>query len=179
MNFQRVWAMPDSDTFNIAPIGGLVKRYLSQSKVSIDPFARNKRWATYTNDLNRETDAEYHVDILDFLLMLKAKDVIADLVLFDPPYSPRQIKECYDSIGRKMGQLDAMRTNWQPERNLINDILSINGFVISCGWNSMGMGQKWPYAFVEGFLVCHGVGHNDTIVMVEQKVAYQAKLFSR
>ena len=125
MNFQRVWAMPDSDTFNIAPIGGLVKRYLSQSKVSIDPFARNKRWATYTNDLNRETDAEYHVDILDFLLMLKAKDVIADLVLFDPPYSPRQIKECYDSIGRKMGQLDAMRTNWQPERNLINDILSI------------------------------------------------------
>jgi len=22
MNFQRVWAMPDSDTFNIAPNGG-------------------------------------------------------------------------------------------------------------------------------------------------------------
>lgn len=176
MNFTRVWAMPASDTFDIQPIGELVKKYLHQSKISIDPFARNKRWGTYTNDLNPDTAAESHMDVLDFLLMLKNKDITSDLVIFDPPYSPRQIKECYDSIGRKMGQLEAMRTNWQPERNVINDIVTIGGYVISCGWNSMGMGKERPFSFVEGLLVCSGVGHNDTIVMVERKESHQPPL---
>jgi len=176
MNFARVWAMPNSDTFDILPIGELVKRYLRVSKVSIDPFARNKRWATYTNDLNPNTTAEYHLDVKEFLATLWYKSIRADLVIFDPPYSPRQIKECYESIGVKMGALDAMRTNWQPERDLINDILEVGGIVISCGWNSMGMGKKRPFWFVEGLMVCHGVGHNDTIVMVEKKHDHQASL---
>ena len=176
MNFARVWAMPNSDTFDILPIGELVKRYLRVSKVSIDPFARNKRWATYTNDLNPNTAAEYHLDVKEFLATLWYKSIRADLVIFDPPYSPRQIKECYESIGVKMGALDAMRTNWQPERDLINDILEVGGIVISCGWNSMGMGKKRPFWFVEGLMVCHGVGHNDTIVMVEKKHDHQASL---
>lgn len=34
------------------PIGEMVQRYLKAAKISCDPFARNKRWATYTNDLN-------------------------------------------------------------------------------------------------------------------------------
>lgn len=177
MKFTRVWAMPSSNTFEIPPIGDLVKYYLRQSKVSIDPFARNKRWATYTNDLNPATEAEYHMDVLDFLKMLKEKNIRADLVIFDPPYSPRQIKECYDSIGLKMGALDAMRTNWQPERDLIDDLLVVGGYVISCGWNTMGMGEKRPYEQVELLDVCHGVGHNDTLVLVERLTAHQASLF--
>jgi hypothetical protein len=177
MFFRRVWAMPSSDTFDIEPIGALVKKYIRQSKESVDPFARNKRWATYTNDLNPDTEAEYHLDVLDYLKMLLNHGVSVDLVIFDPPYSPRQIKECYDSIGIKMGALDAMRTNWQPERDAIDSLLRVGGYVISCGWNSMGMGLKRGYEFVEGLLVCSGVGHNDTIVMVERKRAHQDKMF--
>lgn len=170
--------MPASDTFDVLPIGELIKRHLRKSKISVDPFARNKRWATYTNDLNPETAAEYHMDAYEFLLMLKNKGVQADLVIFDPPYSPRQIKECYDSIGLKMGQLDAMRTNWQPERDLINQILAVGGVVVSCGWNSMGMGQKRPFSQDELLIVCHGVGHNDTLVLVESKQAHQPFLLA-
>lgn len=55
VRLSRVWAMPTADTFDCLPIGGFVKRYLDQSTVSIDPFARNKLWATHTNDLNTET----------------------------------------------------------------------------------------------------------------------------
>lgn len=167
--FRRVWAMPNKDTFDVKPIGKLVRRYLEQSKLSVDPFARNKRWATYTNDINPDTQAEEHLDVMDFLMRKWSLGTMADLVIFDPPYSPRQIKECYDSIGRKMGQLDAMRTNWQPERDVIDRLLVPGGIVISCNWNSMGMGKKRGYEFVEGIMVCHGVGHNDTIVMVERK----------
>ena len=54
--------MLNSDTFSVKPIGEFVQRYLKESKVSIDPFARNKRWATHTNDINPKTEAEHHMD---------------------------------------------------------------------------------------------------------------------
>lgn len=57
MKFSRVWAMPNHDTFSVKPIGEFVRRYLDASKVSVDPFARNKQWATYTNDLDPNTSA--------------------------------------------------------------------------------------------------------------------------
>jgi len=41
--FHRVWAMPNRDTFSIKPIGEYVKRDISKSQVSIDPFARHKQ----------------------------------------------------------------------------------------------------------------------------------------
>jgi len=178
MNFNRIWAMPNSETFDIQPIGELVKRYLRQSTVSIDPFARDKRWATHTNDLNQNTAAEYHLDACEFLQLLLAHNTKADLVLFDPPYSPRQIKECYDGIGKKMETLDAFRTHWKPERDAIHELLEIGGLVVSLGWNSIGMGKGRGYQIEEILLVCHGPGHNDTICIVERKMSYQHPLFS-
>lgn len=178
VNYHRVWAMPSADTFDIPPIGVLVKRYLRESSCSVDPFARNKEWATWTNDLNPDTRAQYHMQAIDFLLMLKSKDVMADLVLFDPPYSPRQIKEVYDGIGKEMGREGGqLSSGWTAERNAIHEILAVGGIVISCGWNSMGMGLRHGYDFLEGLMVCSGAGHNDTIITVEQKVAHQLLLF--
>ena len=101
--FSRVWAMPNGDTFSVKPIGDFVRRYLAASTISIDPFSRNKRWATYTNDLNPATEAEHHMDAEKFLLMLGSQGVKADLIIFDPPYSPRQISECYKSVGMEVG----------------------------------------------------------------------------
>jgi hypothetical protein len=169
--FDRVWAMPNGDTFTVPPIGAFVRKYLDKAAVSVDPFARNKRWATHTNDLNPETAAEHHLDSIAFLELMVARGVHADLVIFDPPYSPRQIKECYDSVGIKMGALDAMRTNWMRERDLIAKMQRPGDVVLSFGWNSMGMGKKRGYAITEGLMVCHGVGHNDTLCMAERKVA--------
>jgi len=174
--YSRIWAMPNAETFSILPIESLVRRYLANSRLSLDPFARNKRWATWTNDLNPNTEAEYHLDSLDFLALVRERGVQADLVLFDPPYSPRQIKEMYDSIGLTMGAEEALRTNWQKERSIIHKILVMGGIVISCGWNSVGMGKERGYEFIEGILVCHGMGHNDTIVTVERKAAFQPGL---
>lgn len=172
----RVWDMPNSNTFEVPSIGAFVKKYLRQSKVSIDPFARNCGWATYTNDLNPETSTQYHMDALDFLKKMRDDGVTPDLVIFDPPYSPRQIKECYDQVGIKMGALDAMRTNWMPERDIIRDITPVGGIVLSFGWNSMGMGINRNFEIIEILLVCHGVGHNDIICMAERKVAHQLSL---
>lgn len=170
--------MPSADTFSVPEIGEFVKSYLRQSKVSIDPFARNKRWATYTNDLNPETEAEYHMDAADFLKMLLEKSVKADLVIFDPPYSREQVKSVYSGIGRHYGIEDsqAHSANWRKERDIINEILDVDGLVLSFGWNSSGMGKSRKYRPVELLIVNHGGAHNDTICMAEIKTAYQPAL---
>lgn len=178
IKFNRQRAFASKDTFSIKPIRQVVKTYLSKSKVSIDVFARNNLWATYTNDLNPETQAEYHLQAVDFLQMLVDKEVKADLILFDPPFSPRQVKECYNSIGLKMKQEDAWLTNgWTKERRLIKRLIKDNGFVITCGWNSNGMGESFGFKIIELLIVAHGWGHNDTIVTIEQKDSSQPELF--
>lgn len=174
IQFSRQWSMPSADTFDIPPIREFVKKYLRQSKVSIDPFARNKRWATYTNDLNPATAAEYHCDALAFLTMLKEKGVTADLVLFDPPYSATQIKEVYDNIGTRTYR--AGEQNWVKERDLVYELISVGGVCLSFGWDTNGLGRNRKTEIIEILLVAHGAAHNDTICMAERKIAHQLSL---
>lgn len=122
IEFSRVWAMPSADTFDVPPIAGFVQKYLMKSKVSVDPFARNKRWATYTNDLNPNTAADNHLEALEFLTLMARQNIVADLVIFDPPYSPRQVAECYSSIGRKTTQQDTQGKSWSDWKTEISKL---------------------------------------------------------
>lgn len=171
------WHMPAADTFDIEPFGETVKAYLAQSKISVDPFARNKRWATYTNDLNPDTAAEYHMDALDFLNSLYDQGVSADLVLFDPPYSYHQMMEVYAGVGRKISGRESQHF-YGDVRDAIDRIVSPNGVVLSFGWNSIGMGKGRGYKKERIILVCHGRAHNDTICTVDRKIGYQFGLFA-
>ena len=56
-------------------------------------------------------------------------------------------------------------------RHPIDALLAPGGRVITCGWNTVGMGTTLGYALEEILLVCHGSDHNDTIVTVERKAA--------
>ena len=171
MKISREWAMPDKNTLNIPCIRKFMHKYLQKTSISIDPFARDQKLATYTNDLNPNTRAEYHLDVLDFLKMLKEKNIKADLAIFDPPFSPRQIKECYEGIGLKMGGKDALRTaSWKAEKDIIDQLLKPNGIFLWFNWNSAGMGLKRNYKILEILLVCHGSSHNDTICLAEKKL---------
>jgi hypothetical protein len=161
--------MPNSNTFDIKPIGEFVHRYLSKSRISVDPFARNKRWATYTNDLNPETKAEYHMEALEFLKLLSSAGVKADLVIFDPPYSSRQVAECYKSVGRKTTMQDTQGASWANWKTAISGICADDAIVLSFGWNSVGMGIKHSFEIIEIMMICHGGVHNDTICMAERK----------
>lgn len=169
----RAWAMPSADTFDIPPIASFVNRYLSG--VSVDPFARNKRWATYTNDLNPETSAEWHMDAVEFLQMLADQKVAADCVLFDPPYSPRQIAECYAAAGLKASMADTQSARFKKQcRECIRKIVKPGGVVLSFGWNTVGVGPD--FAPEEILIVCHGGDHNDTLCVAERRVAEQIEM---
>src|ERR1035441_5546843 len=117
VSFSRVWAMPKAETFDIPPISGFVRRYLMRSKISADPFSRNKRWATYTNDLNPSTCADCHMDAADFLKMLAAKGVRPDLIILDPPYGARQIVDCYAAMGLDDATVEAVKAR-KPTQNV-------------------------------------------------------------
>lgn len=167
---RRVWAMPNKNTFDIPPIRALVRQYLNASKVSIDPFARNKRWATYTNDLNPDTAAECHFEALEFLAQLKARGVVADLVLFDPPYSARQVMECYNAVGRTVTMEDTQGASWANWKAAIAEICTPDATVLSFGWNTNAMGIQHGFVIKEILLVAHGGVHNETICTIERKV---------
>jgi len=164
----RAWAMPTRDTFSCPPIASLVRKYLSG--VSVDPFARNNDWATYRNDLDPSTMAEYHMDAEEFLTMLADRGVLADCILIDPPYSPRQISECYAGIGRKATQRDTQNAAlYARVRRAARALCKPGTKVLSFGWNSAGMGEG--FKTLELLLVAHGGAHNDTICLVEEMVS--------
>ena len=177
MKITRLWAMPTRHTFDCPPIGAFVKSYLRNSMISVDVFAGYKKWATYTNDLNPATPADYHMDSADFVSMLRDKAVTPDLVIFDPPYSPEQMRRHYEGFGLSMNGRDALRTaGWKAERDVLRDIVQLNGVVLSFGWNSNGMGKGRGFRLEELLLVCHGAAHNDTICIAERKITDQENL---
>lgn len=53
---------------------------------------------------------------------------------------------------------------------MIGEIVKKDGYVITCGWNSGGIGKKYGFEIIEILLVPHGGWHNDTIITVERKV---------
>lgn len=169
--------MPNKNTLAVKPIGDFVRRYLRASAVSVDPFARDCELATYRNDLDPNTKAEFHLDAEAFLVELRRREVLADLVIFDPPYSPRQISECYKSVGLTVGMKETQSAIlYQRVRDAIAPIVADDGVVLSFGWNSVGMGKKHGFEIIEVLLVCHGGAHNDTICIAERR---QKNLFTK
>lgn len=175
MIIERKLAFPSSKTFSIKPIKDLLKTEMTTG-IWLDPFARNSDLSdlfvkVITNDLNSKTKAEYHMEAKEFLKMFP--DRYADGILFDPPYSARQIKECYNGIGINLvgkGKR-ATGTNFYWEAiDEISRVIKIGGKVISFGWNSGGMSKKRGFEIQKILLVSHSGRHNDTICVVDKKM---------
>lgn len=161
--------MPNRNTFQIEVIRQLIGRYYDEDKVVIDPFARNSNLANITNDLNPKTKAQYHLPALDFQKIQREKGIQADLILFDPPYSLRQVKECYEGIGKEFMHKDSQNSTWSEEKDVCADLIKKYGYFIHFGWHSNGIGKLRNFSIIEILLVAHGGGSHDTIVTVECK----------
>lgn len=168
IDIQRQWAMPNKNTFDIKPIKELIQSELTNG-TWIDPFANQNKLATITNDLNPYFDTDYHMDALDFLKTFQNESV--DGVLYDPPYSPRQVTECYQGVGMNVTSETTRASFWGNQKKEISRIVKPGGKVITFGWNSGGIGRKYGFEITRILLVPHGGWHNDTICTVEVKVA--------
>lgn len=168
IKFSRYWEMPNSNTFQIKRIRKLIYQYLKRDMVSIDPFANESRICKITNDLNPEYSTDYHLDAIDFLKLFEDSSV--DFILYDPPYSLRQVSECYKNVGIEV-TMETTQSSWRTKHiNEIRRILKPSGIVMCFGWNSNGIGKKLGFEMIEILLVAHGGSHNDTICTVERKL---------
>ena len=160
--------MPNKNIFEIVPIKKLIAEELGEDTFWIDPFANCNNVADVTNDLNPACDTDYHMDALDFLKMFGSKSV--DGVLYDPPYSPRQVSECYKNFGIEVTQETTRASFWGNHKKEIARIVKPSGKVITFGWNNGGIGAKYGFKIKRILLVAHGGWHNDTICTVEVKL---------
>ena len=168
MKISRAWSMPNRWTFKMKPVDVLLNKYVKELGVGwANPFCGQSLLGDKRNDLDPQNAfAQTHKTAKDFLAELENESCIG--VLFDPPYSPRQMSECYKSIGLKVNS-EMTQSGWPKEKDHIARIVKHGGLCISFGWNSCGMGAKRGFKIIEILLISHGGGHNDTIVTVEIK----------
>ena len=131
MKIQRIPSKPNKNTFSIPPIRKWIEEHLVGSEITIDPFARHSKIAHWTNDINPECGTDFCMDALDFLRKFDDEEV--DAVLFDPPYSLRQLKECYDGLGRDLTSHES-KYFFSDLRNEIARVLRPGGVGVSFGW---------------------------------------------
>jgi hypothetical protein len=133
-------------------------------KIILDPFAnRNHGFATHYNDINPNNYGS-NLDALDFLKQFESSSV--DGVLFDPPYSLRQLKECYEGLGKALTGYDTTSYFHDVKREIAR-VVKPGGFVVSFCWNSVGIGKNKGFEIEEILLISHGGLRNDTICTFE------------
>lgn len=166
MKINRVWAMPNKWTFKIKPIAELLRQY-NVGRGWVDPFAGMNSPAEFRNDLNPDANAEYHIHALDFVNRLSER---YNGLIFDPPYNLSQLKECYNGFGIEHLTQNDIQYFPNNVRDVMVNKIKANGYCISFGWSTVGIGLKNGFKIIEILLVPHGGKHYDTIVTVEQKI---------
>ena len=147
MIIERVWQMPNHQTFKIPAIKKLISEELGKNFIEPFPYP-------------------FHTDALEYLHCFKNESV--SNLAFDPPYSQRQLKEMYHSNGLSF-TYPMNSSYWAECKKEISRTTKEGGKVISFGWNTNGIGKKHGFEIMRIVLVAHGSQHNDTIATVEKK----------
>jgi hypothetical protein len=159
----RAFCMPNPYTFEMKPVRELLSRYVRYGSIVVDPFCGKSDIATVRNDIRFGG-----CDAVEFL---RGLDISADVVLLDPPYSPRQMAESYKLAGIiKKGCEQTQNAKLYSEAiSELDRVLRVGGLAIRFGWNALGF-PKARYQRLETLIVDHGGAHNATIVTVDEKV---------
>ena len=147
MQIIRQWSMPNHKTFSIKPIKDFIDKNLGWD--FIDPFPY-----------------PYKQDAIKYLKTISSNTIYK--LVFDPPYSQRQLKEMYENKGISFNhKMD--NSYWSNCKKEISRIIMPGGTVISFGWNTNGIGKKYGFEISKILIVPHGSQHNDTLVTLENK----------
>ncbi len=166
--FDRVFAMPNRETFKIRPIRDFLEEETPAEGLGLDPFAGNNSPALITNDINPDCKTDYHLPALEFLRQFH--DGSCTYIYIDPPYTGRQIKECYAKLGLTVTMMDTQTARFMRlvKREVVR-LLEPGGIAICCGYNTMGIGKTLGFEMYRILDVYHGGGHYDTLVTAERK----------
>lgn len=110
------------------------------------------------NDLREEMPADYHMDALELVETWKGKPF--DTIILDPPYAYRKSMEMYGG---------AVSSPFNQIKNVIPNILTVDGIVITFGYHSNVMGERRGFVQDHLLLMSHGGAIHDTIAIIERK----------
>ena len=170
ITMNRVFARANAWTFEIKPIQELLDRYVGDGKGWADPFAGKSTLCEYRNDMNPEHNQPSMKESVVFANELQRQGVVLDGVVFDPPYSHRQVSEHYKQMGLKATSMDTSANFTIKVKRAFAPMIQSGGYAISFGWNTSGFGKVLGFEIIEVLDIAHGLTHNDTLVTVERKV---------
>ncbi len=130
------------NTHELFPIENLYRKYWVQiggvgvrTHPVVDPFARNCHWAgKFTNDIGIDTEANYHMDALDFLQRMSNEKRQFNIGILDPPFSARQANESYGGEGANLYASDSPRL--RKIEGALSRLIVPGGHIIKFGYNS-------------------------------------------
>lgn len=163
-----------ADTHRMPSFIRLFTKYrakLPEGSVLIDPFARNCPWAhPYTNDLNPDTDAQDHLDALQWVRLMETRQLREGLriglAILDPPFSDRQGGEIYGTPNLYASDNQKLTDIFSGVGHLVEP----GGYIIKAGYNTNPFHPCFD--LVEVRLVYHGGTCNDTVFSVWRKTNY-------
>ena len=129
--------------------GKVLNLFAGRTKLNLDEVR---------NDLDKEMNADYHKDALDFVLEWKGEKF--DTIILDPPYSYRKSMEMYK--GNRNSRFKLIADN-------IENVLKENGIIISFGYHSTFMGNKRDFELIKLCVFAHGGSQHSTIGIIERR----------
>lgn len=146
MKIKRAVAPANARTFQIKPVKSFIKRYIGLAYV--DPFPY-----------------PYAADALQ--LMGSFADHSVSRLVLDPPYSDNQLIEEYKNAGGF--SITGNPSYWAKIKDEASRIVEPGGLVVTCSWNSQGIGRSRGFYKLQLLLIAHGAQHHDTIILLERR----------
>ena len=128
------------------------------------------------NDIDKNMPSNFHMDAYEFIeywyknfIQINAnwKSNLFDTVILDPPYNIRKAREKYEK-----GYVGL----FTKIKDILPKILTKDARVISFGYDTVGMSQARGFKKIAICIVCHGGDHNDTLVVVEDRISNLKKV---
>lgn len=180
-----------SEPFSNPHIRKVIDRILNEvmfntcgNGIVCDPFARaaftNHLPNCITNDLNKEFNTDFNLEFKEFAYTIQGRGFSIDLLLFDPPYSLRQLKDCYDGIGKDL-ELWQTHNMWKEGKDELAKMMPSGSYAISLGWTTAGFGKKRGFEKTE-IHVFEQAAREDRyslLLTVERKVQQTLKEFDQ
>jgi len=160
MEFTYLVQPPKKWTFEQPKLKKWIERWCRGKVLNLFAGKIRLRADEYRVDSNNEFSPDYLGDALEFL---KTTDMKFDTIVLDPPYSLRKSFEKYK--GHYIG------SKWTQIRKEVIRVCKDNSIVISLGYDSRAMSASLGFEKIAICLVCHNGDHNDTICVVEKRMA--------
>lgn len=132
----------------------------------IDPFARNCKWADITNDLNPNTEAKYHLDVIEFLeLVLKNHgERSVKCLLFDPPFSSSQYQKYAKDNPLQLSNIYSTPGKIKSIFKLVEKLIMPGGVIVKLGYNTTRPIKGYELNYLS--ITCFGGNHNDVMCSI-------------